>query len=78
LDVISVALSYAGERLNYRQRVRLSVCLSHAGIDSKLMTVGSFGFLLSGRRYGSNYFDRSVGEAPFRGRLQTRLGLGWV
>jgi len=30
--------------LSYERRVCLSVCLSHAGIDSKLMTVGSYGF----------------------------------
>ena len=45
-----VGLSYARGRLSDRPRVRLSVCpsvrLSHAGIDSKLITAGSCGFHL--------------------------------
>ena len=38
-----IAFSYARPRISYKRRVRLSVCLSHASIESKLMTVGLCG-----------------------------------
>jgi len=39
-----VAMSYAKARLSDRRHVCLSVCLSHARINSELMTIGSCGF----------------------------------
>jgi len=44
LGGIGVAFSHARAWLSYMRRVRLSVRLSHAGIGSKPMTLGSFSF----------------------------------
>jgi len=54
-----------------RRRVRLSVCLSHAGIDSKLMNVGSCGLhrrLAQGLQFSAtDYHTQGLMGIPFRG-----------
>ena len=62
--VLIVALSCARVRLSDRRRVRPSVCLSHAGVDSKLTAIGSCEFYLSASRHVSDsyiYSDKGGG-----------------